>query len=228
MSRSENHKQEIKADSVRQGRDPRTRTILLILVILFFVLFAITVYAGFTAYDRLHREQARNEALALRNAELAATNEDAAQQLASQVRRMGGQPVINPDDLMGPQGPQGIQGIQGIQGLQGLPGRDGTDGGPGPQGERGRAGRDGVDGLDGEDGADGAPGQPGKDGEPGKDGKPGPQGEKGEKGDPGTPGMMHVRTGAQCGSPAITSVRLAFEEATVWILCNDETIAQQG
>lgn len=44
---------------------------------------------------------------------LAAENKRAAQRLAAQVERLGGDPVIDPGDLVGPPGPQGPQGVAG-------------------------------------------------------------------------------------------------------------------
>lgn len=110
-----------------------------------------------------------------------------AQQLAQQVRSMGGTPVVTPA-TPGPQGPIGATGPRGQQGdpgvgLPGKDGKDGTQGVAGKDGAPGTSGTPGVPGKDGEPGAAGADGQPGaagKDGKDGQDGKPGVNGKDGQ------------------------------------------------
>lgn len=114
------------------------------------------------------------------------TANQARDQLAAQVQRLGGKPVAGApgsrgepgQSVVGPQGPQGDPGPAGSPGPSGSPGAKGRDGvgkvgptgatgtdgesvvGPaGPQGEPGPAGRDGADGTDGADGAPGRDGQ---------------------------------------------------------------------
>lgn len=117
--------------------------------------------------------------------DLRAANE-ARDQLAAQVQRLGAKPIAGPPGsrgepgkgIVGPKGDQGEPGPIGPTGPigpQGQPGDDGTNGvgqtgapgkdgqtvvGPtGPQGEPGPAGAPGADGADGKDGADGRDGQ---------------------------------------------------------------------
>jgi hypothetical protein len=105
----------------------------------------------------------------------------AAQQLADQVRSMGGQPVVQPP-APGAQGPAGAAGAQGPQGVSGPTGPSGPPGPTGPSGAPGAGGDTGPAGSDGAAGADGAPGPQGP------AGPTGPQGPQGPKGDTGQPG----------------------------------------
>jgi len=102
------------------------------------------------------------------------TAESISGQLADQVRKLGGTPVVQPPA----QGAPGATGATGAQGLQGVPGRDGPEGKPGPAPEclntpQRCQGADGKPGADGAPGAAGTDGAPGKDGAPGRDGAPG-------------------------------------------------------
>jgi hypothetical protein len=88
--------------------------------------------------------------------------------LAGQVERMGGTPVVEPDEPIppmvgerGPKGDRGDRGPRGPEGERGEPGDDGEDGARGPQGEPGKDGEDGKDGQDGQDGSAAAKGDPG-------------------------------------------------------------------
>jgi len=109
----------------------------------------------------------------------------AADLLAAQVERRGGDPVVDPADLPGP------AGAPGLSGLDGEDGRDGRDGRTGPRGPRGYpgAGTDGASGIDGRDsitpGPDGAPGPQGDQGPPGPAGADGPAGQDGARGPAG-------------------------------------------
>jgi hypothetical protein len=103
------------------------------------------------------------------------SNASVAQQLAAQVRSMGGQPVVQPP-VPGAQGPAGAQGVAG-------PG-----GPPGPSGPSGAAGPIGDTGPTGSAGTDGAPGAAGSDGAQGPQGQVGPTGAQGPKGDTGPSG----------------------------------------
>jgi hypothetical protein len=125
--------------------------------------------------------------------------------LATQVERLGGNPVAGPpgsrgepgESVRGPKGDPGEPGDPGASGEPGRPGPSGSPGRPGEAGEDGRpgepgpSGQPGVDGAPGADGADGeagAAGPPGPQGEAGPPGPAGPQGERGEKGEPGEQG----------------------------------------
>ncbi|MGW4114832.1 hypothetical protein ACWEFJ_28490 [Actinosynnema sp. NPDC004786] len=98
---------------------------------------------------------------------------EAAQQLADQVRAMGGTPTVQPPT-------PGERGEPGPPGPPGGPGRDGKDGVAGtsppclaePGQCRGADGT-GVPGPPGPPGANGVDGQPGRDGAPGQDGADG-------------------------------------------------------
>lgn len=112
--------------------------------------------------------------------DLRAANE-ARDQLAAQVERLGEKPIAGPPgsrgepgrSVEGPPGPTGPPGDSGPTGPAGIPGSPGPTGSPGPagtgvpgptgpagpQGEPGPAGQDGTDGRDGVDGKDGADGQ---------------------------------------------------------------------
>jgi len=102
--------------------------------------------------------------------------------LASQVRGLGGEPVVVPS---APPGAQGLAGRDGAPGRDGKDGRDGSDGRDGtsppclaePPQCHGANGMNGVD-------ATGLPGQPGKDGADGQDGTPGKDGTDGRAGRP--------------------------------------------
>ncbi|MFI1734055.1 collagen-like protein [Streptomyces acidicola] len=119
------------------------------------------------------------------------TANEARDALASQVERLGEEPVA------GPPGSRGQPGAS-VTGPPGPPGPSGPPGSPGPSG----ANATGKPGKDGEDGATGPPGQPG---EPGQDGEtvtgpagpPGPQGEPGPAGPQGEPGK-DGRDGQTC------------------------------
>lgn len=110
------------------------------------------------------------------------TANQARDQLAAQVQRLGGKPVA---------GPPGSRGEPGV-GAVGPRGPTGEQGAPGPPGPSGSPGADGVEGDDGADGVGepGAPGSPGADGASvvGPAGPPGAQGEPGPAGPPGANG----------------------------------------
>jgi hypothetical protein len=121
--------------------------------------------------------QRETDQKAARAARVADQATSAANDLAAQVRAMGGQPVVEPSNLpkpgtAGPAGPQGlpgppgVQGLPGPQGLRGLMGKPGVAGVPGPAGATGPQGPKGEPGKDGQDGADGAIGPVGPAGYP--------------------------------------------------------------
>lgn len=116
------------------------------------------------------------------------TTASQAQQLANQVRSLGGTPVVEPASP-GPSGPVGANGTNGTNGTNG---RDGRDGQSPPclstpqqcQGVNGANGQNGVDGKDGQAGTNGKDGVNGKDGANGKDGLNGQPGIDGKDGQP--------------------------------------------
>lgn len=124
-----------------------------------------------------HAEHRAETDTAMSKAALSAVND-----LADQVRDLGGTPVVEPSELPTPApgapGPQGIRGDtgpagatgatgpRGLRGLMGLPGPIGPAGPQGVKGDTGPAGPAGADGQNGHDGADGAPGATGPAGYP--------------------------------------------------------------
>lgn len=101
---------------------------------------------------------------------------DARDQLAAQVERLGAKPIAGPPGSRGEPG----KGIVGPQGPQGEPGPIGPTGPVGPSGMPGDDGKNGI-------GQTGAPGSPGQDGDT-VVGPAGPQGEPGPAGPPGADG----------------------------------------
>jgi len=117
-------------------------------------------------------QQSETDEKAARAEHVAALATAAANDLADQVRSLGGQPVVEPSKLpksgaAGPAGPQGLSGPPGVQGV------------PGVRGLRGFMGKPGATGAMGPTGATGPAGDTGPKGEPGKNGDPGPTGPAG-------------------------------------------------
>lgn len=108
-------------------------------------------------------------------AQLADSNAQAAQRLATQVEELGGTPevVVPVPGERGPRGEPGEQGPAGPAGPAGMPGPTGSAGLAGPTGP---VGPPGVDGQAGPPGRDGAPGPTGATGPPGPTGAPGATG----------------------------------------------------
>jgi hypothetical protein len=116
---------------------------------------------------------------------------EARDQLAVQVQRLGAKPVA------GPPGSRGQPG-EGIVGPVGPRGETGPVGPEGPVGPSGKPGGNGANGSDGADGV-GEPGAPGENGASvvgpaGPQGEPGPAGQPGERGSDGADG----RDGQTC------------------------------
>lgn len=111
---------------------------------------------------------------------------DARDQLATQVQRLGEKPIA------GPPGSRGEPG-KGVEGPPGPRGERGATGPPGPAGSAGPTGPPGTDGTAGSPGPTGAPGEPGE----GAAGPPGPQGAPGPAGPQGPPGA-DGRNGQTC------------------------------
>lgn len=164
-------------DSVREARDPKTRTILLLSALLALLLLIGTFTVGYLAYDKLHTGLVATKAdlgdqktITAENVEAARQNAIAARRLAQQVKNLGGVPIVQPNDLTPVPGPQGLPGSPGINGVNGVNGRNGKNGADG---------QDGSNGINGVDGQNGAPGAAGQDGTPGKDGADGAPGVNG-------------------------------------------------
>lgn len=117
------------------------------------------------------------------------TTASQAQQLANQVRSLGGTPVVEPASP-GPQGPQGLPGSNGATGSTGQTGAQGVPGQKGDKGDTGAAGTNGSNGQNGNDGKTGPSGEPGAtgaQGPAGAQGATGPAGPAGADGEPGQP-----------------------------------------
>lgn len=121
--------------------------------------------------------------------------------LADQVRSLGQEPVVTPEQISGPAGAAGEQGAAGPQGLPGLTGPAGPTGNPGATGPQGVPGVPGVPGVAGAPGVDGTQGVAGTDGTNGTNGATGPQGDTGPAGPTGPQGDRGEQ-GAQGSPPA--------------------------
>lgn len=113
--------------------------------------------------------------------------------LGTQVKGLGGTPVVVPSDVPVPVdavGPTGATGAVGSQGPRGFIGPIGPRGLPGPRGSNGASvtGATGDVGATGAMGATGDGGPPGPAGERGSEGPAGQQGPAGDKGESGPPG----------------------------------------
>lgn len=162
-------------------------------------------------------------AAADRNASAAQTetaaNKRAAQLLASQVERLGGNPVVDPDTLTGAQGltgaagPSGIAGLTGPTGDRGPAGRDGQSitGPIGPRGSNGPSGLNGADGV----GSQGAAGEPGPAGPPGERGPAGADGADGTSGADGARGEAGVGIASlACDSVTPLTLTITYTDGT--------------
>lgn len=123
--------------------------------------------------------------------DLRAANE-ARDQLATQVERLGASPIAGPPGSRGEPG-KGVAGEQGPRGERGPTGPPGATGAPGPTGPPGEPGASGSPGPSGSAGRPGE-GETGPTGPAGPQGAPGPAGPQGEQGPPGTDG----RDGQPC------------------------------
>jgi hypothetical protein len=128
--------------------------------------------------------QAKNKAdhLAHSRANDNAANHQAVDQLAQQVRQLGGTPVVQPSQLPGPTGAQGIPGPVGPTGPAGVNGLNGSNGAAGRNGANGQNGAAGPAGMPGPIGPAGPSGSPGATGPTGPVGPTGPAGSTGPTG----------------------------------------------
>lgn len=136
-----------RLDDLIERQHRRRQRIVAIIAVLAFLLAG---YAVVQIQAQAHRQRVRAERAVV-----------SAEQLCEQVRRMGGQCVVDPSRLRGEPGPPGAPGAPG------LPGRDGPAGPPGAPGSTGPTGPAGVAGSPGPPGAPGATGPPGPAGSPG-------------------------------------------------------------
>lgn len=175
--------EDLKEESSKKGRDPKTRRLLFGLLALWLLTLGLLVFVGWNAYfqqKETTQTLAQQIALACERGTIGPpdfTAEDA-RKICDRAAEEDPPPVIQ-----GPPGPAGPPGANGI---------DGTDGLPGSDGRNGRNGEDGDPGSDGEDGAAGNDGAPGETGSAGPAGPPGPQGEQGDPGQDGTDGASAV------------------------------------
>lgn len=138
------------------------------------VLLAVALNQGADNADSIGTERDRRERVEQKLAE----QEAAAAVLAEQLRQLGQQPAVEPEDppapgqiipIPGPKGDRGescieeigyprcrgAAGDDGSSGTPGAAGQDGTDGAPGPKGDKGDTGERGPEGPAGPAGSDG-------------------------------------------------------------------------
>lgn len=127
----------------------------------------------------LSADNSRLEQQATASERKASTRDQQLRDLAAQVRKLGGTPVVVP--------PPGVAGSPGVAGQPGAPGRPGAAGSPGRSGGAGSPGPTGPAGPSGTQGAAGAPGQA-VTGPPGPAGPTGPAGKDGKDGTDGKDG----------------------------------------
>lgn len=140
----------------------RSTILLIVAVAIVGVLGGLAINYVVTVADRV-----RENTHELRRAEVALAALD------SQVRDLGGEPVVSPQDLAD-DGAVLIPGPTGQRGATGATGANGATGDPGPQGPPGTGtpGTNGINGLDGAPGPQGPPGDPGAQGPAGPAGPP--------------------------------------------------------
>lgn len=180
---------DIVKEPAKKGKDPRTRKILITLLILW--LLTLVLFAG-SLWRSYAKEKARTHTLA-EQITLACKNGDFGPGVSKADERSM---CSNANDIVdnggGDVGPPGPRGLPGPRGPQGYPGLNGINGTNGKNGKNGSNGTDGIDGRDGVNGVDGTNGIDGVDGVDGADGAPGPQGPAGPQGEQGVPGTDAV------------------------------------
>lgn len=157
--------------------EPSTRTLRWAWFVVALAVVVAATWLILSVSHRLDRSDARTAAAdshAAKAERVATQATAAANALADQVRRLGGQPVVEPSQLpqvgptgaagatgaTGPTGATGARGPRGLRGLMGLPGPTGATGATGPAGATGAKGEPGKDGADGATGATGPAGYP--------------------------------------------------------------------
>lgn len=191
---------EMAVEPAHRGKDFSSRSVLLILVVLWALLtIGMLIFVWKYAFQQKDNAQtlAQQIAFACKSGDfgpgITEANEEAI--------------CSNAQKVIKDQTPS--QAIQGPPGRDGRDGTDGTDGAPGPPGKNGKNGKDGINGTNGINGLPGKDGIDGKDGTDGKDGLPGP------------PGVVQVIT-VGCEGPIIHSIVAGYdaESQTVTITCN--------
>lgn len=239
--------EEMKAESASSGKDPKTRAILIALVVLWLVTLAALVGFAFKSYfdekaDKLTLAQelavacesgsfgpgfdSDDESRLCENAQKVIDNESIPGATGPQGPQgpPGSTGLQGPRGLTGPAGERGPRGFNGATGLPGLDGQNGSDGADGADGLNGADGADGTNGMDGspgEDGQNGAEGPAGAEGPQGPEGPIGPVGPVGPVGPPGPGGVTGVTT-VGCEGPVLQNLTASYDPATqtVVITCN--------
>lgn len=206
-------------DAVKQSKDPKTRRILTLVVVLWVLTLIAALGLAWRAY---FQEKEKSQTLA-EQISAACDNghfgpglskEDESKLCSNAEKVIQNDPVSQ----VGPQGPPGPQGPQGVEGPPGPRGPQGPDG---ISGENGRPGKNGVNGANGVDGNDGSPGAQGPQGPQGETGPAGPQGDQGPQGPQGPPGVTDVNT-VNCDGPIVSSLTATYDAdtQTIVITCN--------
>jgi len=170
---------EIVREATLDGKDHRSRKIIIVLSILALVGFVTAGVAGYIAWGDKQEQVNAGKSLAVQVQQACqdqTVNTEDVRQLCEKAKQV---------EKITEEGPQGPPGLPGVSGQPGLPGDDGEDGSPGP---RGPAGAKGDTGEPGAAGSAGEPGQSGSNGAPGETGPQGPQGERGAPGETGPQG----------------------------------------
>ncbi len=168
------------ADQVAERVPPRLASrdnhLLLRVVVAVVLVGLLALVAAFFVQRFMARERdAAQDRTIVSLADQSDANAAAAQELAAQVRELGGIPRVSAPAP----GERGDTGPRGDTGSTGQPGQPGVPGPPGTPG---------TDGATGAPGGPGTDGQPGEPGPAGSQGDPGPAGSQGERGAPGANG----------------------------------------
>lgn len=200
----------ISEESSKRGKDPKTRRILLAIVILWLLTLLVLVGVSWNAYFQ-KKDQAQTLADQVTKActnhdfgpGFSKDQEDSLCNRAKKIAKDESVPlsIQGPEGPRGPQGPEGPEGPQGPQGIQG------------PQGLRGIMGKPGSNGDDGTIGPQGPEGPPGPKGETGDRGPEGAQGSEGPVGPTGPPGLINFTT-VGCDGPVIQSIAVSYDADT--------------
>ncbi len=185
---------DLKRESSEHGKDTRTRTGLIVLLVLWLLTLGILIAVSWNAYFA-QKEKAQTLAqqidIACERGTFGPpdfTVEDAEELCETAKKEAPADPIL----IEGPPGPQGPPGVDGVNGTDGTDGENGRNGRNGKDGDPGSDGQDGTNGEDGADGLNGADGAPGETGPAGPAGPPGPQGEQGVPGTDGQDGADAV------------------------------------
>jgi len=180
----EERDEELINQSARDGRDARTRRLILGLAV---GLVISLLLLGWAVASYVAEKDSQAQAGAdVASTVIAACKDDEAKEQLKQLGISCGDAEKVVDEVKA--GPQGIPGIQGPQGEQGPQGNTGPKGDKGEKGDTGDEGSEGLTGAQGSEGLQGPMGVPGPQGEKGETGAQGPQGEVGPQGPTGPQG----------------------------------------